>query len=206
MSQIHLTISPEWTKGVGVIGPEGSGKTTLLKALSAKLDVPILSEYVRQVMREMGFATPPTLGSSLDDAKRFQAALSKRREKLIAQINGPFLSDRSPLDSWLYTLSALARDAESQTWLGEYYDSSMDSLHWHYHALIYIPHGRIGSVITPDGVRSSLWFNSLMMHNLFMGALQECKVKFHIVESSRLTDRVDETLKALHDWWLIYLD
>jgi hypothetical protein len=135
--------------------------------------------------------------------KNFQDALSRKRRSLEVSFNGPFLSDRSPIDSFLYALSGVARDPDSQEWLRQYYSECLRHVLESYQLLILVPHGKISSKIVSDGVRSTLWFNALMMHYLFVGAVQEFRVDCHTLKSISIEWRVDEVLQLLHDRGLI---
>jgi len=196
--------STTWNRGIAIIGAEGSGKTTLINALEKRIEVPVMKEYVREVMRELGHSSPVQC-DDLGQMKAFQDALARKRRGLELSFQGAFLSDRSPVDSFLYALSGVARDLESQSWLKQYHSESLRHTIESYQLLILVPHGRIGGEIAFDGVRSTLWFNALMMHYLFIGALPEFGVDHYTVRYTALEDRVEEVIYVLYQRGLLQL-
>lgn len=193
----------KWTKGVGITGAEGSGKTTLIKALEREFSsVKTIKELVRSTLKDMGIASPPVFGFDMKLSMAFQAELQKRRRLLESQLGGPFFADRTSLDSWVYTLSALAREEGAQEFLKSYFLDCMQHLKEGYHITIVVPHGYF-PFIQPDGVRNTLWYNALMTHYLILGAIRDLGVKHAIIRSISLEDRVDEVIGILHSEGLI---
>lgn len=186
----------KWQKGIALIGAENTGKTTLIRELQQKIDnVSIITEYVRECLRELGLSRPPTFGSDTKLIQEFQHLVYTKRTFLETAAQGPFLADRTPIDSFLYSLSALSRDPGSQEWLDAVLKSAIDHLAKHYHYIFLLPHGALPMV--DDGVRCTLRFNALMMHYLFVGFLQENLIPYHVVHSVPIPGRVAEILAVL---------
>lgn len=192
---MKLAPTSKWQKGIALIGAENTGKTTLVRELQRRIDVPIIAEYVRECLRELGLSRPPTFGSDATLIQKFQSLVYTKRCLLEASARGPFLADRTPIDSFLYSLSALARDPSSQEWLDAILKSSIDHLAQHYHFIFLLPHGVLPMI--DDGVRCTLWFNALMMHYLFVGFLQENSIPHHVIRSATLSERVSEIVNVL---------
>lgn len=193
----------KWTKGVGITGAEGSGKTTLIKALEGEFrTVKTLKELVRGTMKDMGITSPPVFGFDMKLSMKFQAELQNRRRTVESKMGGPFFADRTSLDSWVYTLSALAREPMAQEFLKSYFLDCMNHLQEGYHITLVVPHGMF-AFIQADGVRNTLWYNALMTHYLILGAIRDLGVKHYIIRSVSLEDRVDEVIEVLHSEGLI---
>ncbi len=186
----------KWKLGIGFSGAEGTGKTTLVKEVSRQLEVPAVLGVVRDVLKGMGLATPPTFGTDADLALKFQKRLFEKKSMEEKFIQAPFLADRTSIDMFSYTLSSLGRESKSQDFLKQYYQACVDYARLMYHFHFFVPTGRFA--IEDDGVRNTLQYNATMMHYIILGMLCDLHLPFHIIQSVDLQDRIDEVIWVLH--------
>ena len=184
-----------WTHGVALSGAESSGKSTLLEKVEPFLDVPVSRGIVRGVLGSMGLSVPPSFGVDLQLARAFQEELQSRRESTERGFGGPFISDRTSLDSFAYTLAVCGRDAFSQEWLNLFHKQCIDYATQMYQFIFILPTGKFP--LKEDGVRNTLPFNALMMHYLIEGITRESGIPYHVIQKVDLNERVDEVLATL---------
>lgn len=119
---------------IGITGAHGTGKTTLAKAISQKLNLPLISEQARIVANQLGIKSSDELLRDKNLAREFQVTV------LLAQIGmedafpDGFVSDRTALDCLAYwRLYGLCEEGEvGRTYVNQCLTRAYD-------ILIYVP-------------------------------------------------------------------
>lgn len=183
---------------IGLVGPASSGKTTLAERLSERLGYNIVVEGVREYCQENNL--------SLDEARtndplKFQWDVMKYRREQIQKLNGePFISDRTPIDNFLY-LALYYPDTGTADELRDYLNSCINELNDNYDLIIMVPEFKEWH-ITADGFRTTnvgkhvIW--ELALRGLLTKLLVEENIpRIEVIESKGLDDRVNECVKLI---------
>ncbi len=190
-----------WSKGIAIIGAESSGKSTLISHVEQLVEVPILKELVRTLMRKSGLASPPAYGCDFGVTCDFQGELQQVRNEAQAAVGGPFIEDRSTVDSYAYTLACCGKDPKSQEWLKTFTEECYLHAKQAYQLIILVPSGKLP--VVPDGVRNPLPFNAMMMYYLILGILQDWEIVHYVLQTVDLNERTAEVLAILNQHNLI---
>ncbi len=171
---------------IALTGAHGVGKTTLARALSERLDLPLITDRARKAAALTGVTHAAELRRDKAKATLFQYATLVQQLAEEAQNKSGFVSDRSALDLLAYWFAYELGDDQS------YMDLCMAAK---YDLLVYVP---IEFELTVDGFRDpdpnfQRWVDYLT-RNLF--ALTS-SVREKVTVGGALEERVQAVMDAL---------
>ena len=119
---------------IGITGTHGAGKTTLAKALSQKLNLPLIAEQARIVAERLGIKTSEELLRDKNLAREFQVTVFLAQIGMEDAFPDGFVSDRTALDCLAYwRLYGLCEEGEvGRTYVNQCLTRAYD-------ILIYVP-------------------------------------------------------------------
>ena len=162
-----------------IVGPSGVGKTTLAKALAEKNRTPFISASAKNLFDCYGFKDhKDIINCGISDPKKglqFQIEIMQTRIGLFQKTEN-FISDRSPIDVWVYFLiqhSSQLSGAQC-SYMGELFDKGLRT----FDKIIYLPY--INEIeIEVDDVRITNPYFQYMVNSVFD----------KLIEDLRLTDK-----------------
>ena len=89
-------------QGIGLCGSHRTGKTTLAQVISEQYDVPFVVTTTSEVFVENGLK--PSSPMDFETRLWIQDKIITAAEKVWSGCDGPFITDRTPLDMLAYTL------------------------------------------------------------------------------------------------------
>lgn len=181
------------TPGIGLCGAHRVGKTTLALAVSQAAQIPFLKTHTSQLFAARG----------LDPAKPipFHTRLSIQQEILTAgeqvwrQAEGPFISDRTPLDMAAYTLADIqgTTEVDSPALLG-YLQDCLDKTNRFFATLVIVPPGI--PLIHEPGKAALHEAYIEHIHTLIVGLCYGKHISAKVCQLERTTLSLDERVKS----------
>lgn len=122
---------------IGLSGAQGVGKTTLAGVLARELDIPLVEEQARVVVKEFGLDSLRALKGRPQLSKEFQWACLNAQIRVENELGDRFIADRTVVDNAAYWLKWRAGRSSSQDNL-EYY-RACEARAGVYDLVIYVP-------------------------------------------------------------------
>lgn len=169
---------------ITISGTEGTGKTTLVKAVSERYKIPMISEYAREIAKEMNILNLRQM--SLEETYKFQNEVLKRKIEEESKHNS-FIADRSTIDNLAYYLRWCGRDIRDEL-TQEYMNKCVKQLKL-YDKVFVLPWNSVPHEV--DGFRTTKLFYKYEMHCLIIGLLQENEIDFKFLNFTKFEDRVE---------------
>lgn len=121
---------------IGLLGAQGTGKTTLAEALAKQLELPLITEQVRDIARDMGINSPKDLQHDPLQGALFQMECLRRQIKAEEKLRR-FVSDRTTIDNAVYWMKWHSHKADSAE-NNKYYRLAEENAD-KYDLLVYVP-------------------------------------------------------------------
>jgi nicotinamide riboside kinase len=182
---------------IAFIGAHGTGKTTLAKILAEKLDIPLISEGVREKKKQYD-----KTGLNINEffnPKGSQLIFSNfQHELLIERIYDEnekvhFVSDRSTIDNFAYYATSKYSEPISEKTFKAYEYLCLQQAKKYTHIFL------ISIAIIPenDGVRDTTYKSQLIVENFIRGFCEKNNIKFIELKSNSIENRINEVLKVV---------
>ncbi len=121
---------------IGITGAQGTGKTTLASILAEVLGIPLITEQVRKVAKDMGIESLKKVRADIETGGVFQEACLKYQLS-VEQGLSDFISDRTTIDNAVYWLKHHAHHWPSQVSIAYYRDAFRNIRN--YNLILYVP-------------------------------------------------------------------
>jgi adenylate kinase family enzyme len=185
-----------------IIGPSGTGKTTLAKELSERNKIPFISASAKDLFNCYGFKNHNDIVKcGIIDPKKglqFQMELIQTRNELF-RTNKSFISDRSPIDVWVYFL--LQNSSQLSYNQCNYMEENFRTGLSYIDKIIFLPF--TSSIeIENDGVRVINPYFQFTVNALFEKIIQDLKERSWSNKVWRTTERNFERKLELCNIWL----
>jgi predicted ATPase len=140
---------------LALTGPQGCGKTTVLTTLEEKGYNVVKRKTARSVLADWGMSLEEIYADRILHMK-FQDALLERKledEKELRNSDEIWFTERSFVDTFVYSAQSLARYNDCSEWLDQYYHDCSEA-QIYYDTVVYIA-GGFDFGVEHDGVRGS---------------------------------------------------
>lgn len=188
-------------KLVAIAGSQGSGKSTLIDAICDKYGdrVGVVTRKTSRSVLEEWNMSLDEINDNVDLSQKFQAEILLRKIDDDIELMGAgkdiIITERTPVDFFVYTLVNIGKFNEHDEWVSSYYDDCARACAIYDH-VIHLPAGKFSTV--NDGVRSINPHFVNMIHltqrhyydDLFEG-------RFHDMHSVDIDQRVMEFAQAV---------
>lgn len=137
-----------------ISGAQGCGKSTLLAALEAQGYNVVSRKTSRSILSDWNM-TLDEINADPELSMKFQLEILNRKaqdEQEAIQSDEVWLTERTYMDLFVYTLINLGKHNEYSTWLDAYYDKCLENQQ-HYDGIFYVRSGLFD--VSHDGVRGS---------------------------------------------------
>lgn len=125
------------TPRIGLCGSHRTGKTTLADAVSRKMGIPFVRTSTSRVFEENGL--DPSAPMDFKTRLRIQHRVLAAADQVWAAQNGPFVTDRTPIDMMAYTLGDIqGKTAVDFSELETYLSRCFEVTNTHFSALTVI--------------------------------------------------------------------
>jgi nicotinamide riboside kinase len=128
---------------IGLMGASSTGKTTLAKAFVKQVpEIKFITSPVSQAYADLG--VDPREDVDFVTRLRVQEEILNRAENAYIETDGPFISDRTPLDFIAYTLADVRRDNLSlieQDRFSRYFERCLEVTNRHFGSLCLLQPG-----------------------------------------------------------------
>jgi nicotinamide riboside kinase len=170
---------------IAIAGSAGTGKTTLTEALCKQLGYSVVSEQIRNVIKEQYNNKIPTL---LKDYKEFQEKILRLKINKETELKDNYIADRSTADLLCHTLLKLTR--EYPEFVEAYIQQCISWLD-NYDIIFFIPYNSIPFV--NDNIRNPNQQYQYMVSMLIYGILKaHCPDKIKVIYTITLKDRIEQ--------------
>lgn len=130
---------------LGLVGSHRVGKTTLAKTYAEETASTFVNVDVAGMVREIGYDPSHTGGYDFDTRMEIQEhILDSMGRVFAAHVGSAAITDRTPLDAMLYTLSIVGAhtcNEQQSRWLKEYMDRCFDMTNRYFTVLLAIQPG-----------------------------------------------------------------
>lgn len=178
----------------GISGVHGSGKTTLAKELAKVYGFPYVESTARKLFADRSLDVNAPL--ELDERLTLQEFILEAAVRDYDRIEGPFVTDRTPLDFLAYMMAEVSRAGFPSTQLEDAFiafrENCIAALNRYFEGVIILPPG-LPYVPEPGRAKESAGFaehyTTLLIGTIAQGAV---RVGGHIVarEEKGLVERV----------------
>lgn len=168
---------------IALSGCSGAGKTTLATGISTTYNIPLIPEFARETLQEMGLKSLRNLDSSTSFL--FQTKILEKKIEEESK-HKSYISDRSYADNLAYYLRWCCREMEEMK-NKNYYDKCIENLK-KYDLVIVLPW--MGIPYKKDGIRSTNIYYTYEMYTMTLGILCDQNINYEFINETSITERI----------------
>lgn len=168
---------------IALTGSGSTGKSTLASAVHDAYGVPVIPEFAREVIKEMGYSTI----KELPPERSYDFQMRVLGKKIQAEDAAEsFIGDRCTVDALAYFLRWTARDATKEQ-AEDYIGTCVAQLQKYTHIIV-LPWNSLPLV--EDGFRSVRPYYQYSIHVSILGLLEDHGIPYWTMPYKTLADRI----------------